>query len=79
MGFAGLTLIFGAVYMLRLFQKSMLGPLNPKFAEVADIKGHELLVLGIVVLLILAIGIYPNALLQLSEASVTQLIQQVNF
>lgn len=79
MAFAGLTLIFGAVYMLRLFQKTMLGPLDAKYAGVVDVKGHELVVLGVVVLLILAIGIYPNALLRLSEASVTQLIDQVKF
>lgn len=79
MGIAGLTLIFGAVYMLRLFQKTMLGPLDVKYAGVVDIKGHEAVVLGVVVLLILVIGIYPNALLRLSEASVTQLIQQVKF
>ena len=79
MAVAGLTLIFGAVYMLRLFQKTMFGPIETKYTAISDIKGHELVVLAVVVMLILAIGIYPNALLQLSEASVTQLIDQVKF
>ncbi len=79
MAIAGLTLIFGAVYMLRLFQKTMLGPLDTKYAVIKDIKGYEMLVLGVIVVLIIAIGIYPNALLQLSEASVTHLVQQISF
>src|SRR5690606_22380252 len=79
MAIAGLTLIFGAVYMLRLFQKTMLGPLDPKYVDVRDIKGHEVLLLGVVVILIIVIGVYPNALLRLSEASVTRLVQQISF
>lgn len=76
---AGLTLILGAVYMLRLFQKSMLGPLNANYAEVKDASGTEVLVLVIVSALIIYLGIFPNGLLKLSEASVTQLIQSVKF
>jgi len=79
MAIAGLTLIFGAVYMLRLFQRTMLGPLDPKYANVTDIKGYEVLVLGVIAVLIVAIGVYPNALLHLSEASVTRLVEQIKF
>lgn len=77
--FAGLTLIFGAVYMLRLFQKSMLGPLENRFMEVSDIKGYEIIVLFIVTGFVLYLGIFPNGLLDLSAASVEQLVQQVKF
>lgn len=73
----GTTLILGAVYMLRFYQKTMLGqPANERLV-LADIKGHELLVLGIVVVLIILIGILPNGLLHLSEASVSNLLQQI--
>ncbi|MGJ1205917.1 complex I subunit 4 family protein [Sphingobacterium lactis] len=74
---AGTTLIFGAVYMLRLFQKTMLGQIDAKHVSVADISGYEFLVLGLIVILVVVIGILPNGLLHLSEASVTNLIQQV--
>lgn len=77
--FAGLTLILGAVYMLRLFQKSMLGPLNTNYAEVKDAAGTEVFVLVIISALIIYLGIFPNGLLSLSEASVTQLIESVKF
>lgn len=73
----GLTLILGAVYMLRFYQKTMLGELNTSYGEVKDITGHEIVVLGIVVILILVIGVLPNYLLQLSEPSVNGLLQQI--
>lgn len=76
---AGLTLIFGAVYMLRLFQKSMLGPIDSSHITITDIKGHEIVILVVVTGLVIYLGIFPNGLLKLSEASVTQLLQQVKF
>jgi len=75
--FGGLTLIFGAVYMLRLYQKTMLGTLNASHIQVEDIKGHEIVVLGVVSVFTLYLGIFPNALLALSEASILELIQQI--
>lgn len=77
--FGGLTLILGAVYMLRLFQKSMLGPIEIRFVEISDIKGYEILGLLVISVLIISLGVLPNVLLKLSEASVTQLLQQVKF
>jgi len=73
----GTTLIFGAVYMLRLFQKTMLGQINDNQVQVKDVSGYEVLVLSIIVILIILIGVLPNGLLQLSEASVSQLLQQI--
>ena len=73
----GTTLILGAVYMLRLFQKTMLGQINDSHVHVADIKGYEVVVLSIIVILIILIGVLPNGLLHLSEASVSQLLQQI--
>lgn len=77
--FAGLTLILGAVYMLRLFQKSMLGPVDSRYFEVSDIKGYEVVGLIVIAALVIYLGIFPNELLKLSEASVGQLLQQVKF
>lgn len=74
----GLTLIFGAVYMLRLFQRTMLGT-NDVYNGARDIEGHEVLVLLVVSVLVLYLGLFPNSLLHLSEASVNQLLQQVKF
>lgn len=75
--FAGLTIILGAVYMLRMYQGVMLGEIKQHTASFKDVKGVELFVLALIVILILVIGIYPSPLLHLSEASVTDLVKQV--
>ncbi|MVZ66764.1 NADH-quinone oxidoreductase subunit M [Sphingobacterium sp. DK4209] len=75
--FGGTTLILGAVYMLRLFQKTMLGNISDSNVQVKDINGVEVLVLVLIVALVIVIGILPNMLLNISEASVSQLLQQI--
>ncbi|KHJ37095.1 NADH-quinone oxidoreductase subunit M [Pedobacter glucosidilyticus] len=75
---AGLTIIFGAVYMLRMYKAVMQGETNESTASFKDINGSEFLVLAVVCLLIIVIGVYPNAFLHISEASVENLINQVN-
>lgn len=75
--FAGLTIIFGAVYMLRMYQNVMLGKTNDLTINFTDIKGSEKVVLYTVCGLIILLGVYPKPVLQLSEASVQHLIEQV--
>ncbi|RZK77105.1 MAG: NADH-quinone oxidoreductase subunit M [Pedobacter sp.] len=75
--FAGLTIIFGAVYMLRMYQNIMLGPTNDVTVGFTDIKGSEQVVLYLICALIIILGIYPKPVLHLSEAAVQQLIEQV--
>ncbi len=74
--FGGLTLILGAVYMLRFYQKSMLGQVSASNENVVDIKLGSVFLLGLLVAAILFIGVFPNYLLRLSEPSVIELIQQ---
>ncbi len=76
--FGGLTLILGAVYLLRMFQKTMLGEVNEKTRGFVDIKGTELLVLGVITFLVIGIGVYPKPLLAISEAAVTELVNSVH-
>ncbi len=75
---AGLTIIFGAVYMLRSYQKIMLGETNALTASFKDIAGTEKIVLYTICALIIIIGVYPKPLLQLSDASVQHLLEQIN-
>jgi NADH-quinone oxidoreductase subunit M len=75
---AGLTIIFGAVYMLRMYQGIMLGKTNDLTIEFKDIKGTETLTLYIICALVIALGVYPKPILHLSEASVQHLLEQVN-
>lgn len=75
--FAGLTIILGAVYMLRMYQNVMLGKTNDLTIGFTDIKGSEKVVLYTICVLIIVLGVYPKPILQLSEASVQHLIEQV--
>lgn len=75
---AGLTIIFGAVYMLRMYQKIMLGETNALTITFTDISGTEKVVLYTVCVLIIAMGVYPKPILHLSEASVQHLLEQIN-
>ncbi len=72
---AGVTIILGAVYMLRTFQKSMSGETNALTASFADLKWNEKAVLYPIVLLIILIGIYPAPVLSISESAVAKLME----
>ncbi len=75
---AGLTIIFGAVYMLRMYKNVMQGEANELTLTFTDIAGSEKLVLGIICVLIIAIGVYPQPILHISEAAVTNLVNTVS-
>ncbi len=71
---AGLTIILGAVYMLRTFQRSMSGETNAATAGFTDLTMQEKLVLFPMVVLIIGIGVYPMPLLEISEAAVDNIL-----
>jgi NADH-quinone oxidoreductase subunit M len=75
---AGLTIIFGAVYMLRMYKNVMQGETNALTALFADVRGSEKLVLVIICVLIIGIGVYPQPILHISEAAVTNLVDTVS-
>jgi len=70
--FGGLTIILGAVYMLRAYKAMMLGEAKGTFA---DLNAREKLVLYPLVVLILLMGIYPDPWLRISEAASQNLLQ----
>jgi NADH-quinone oxidoreductase subunit M len=72
---AGLTIILGAVYMLRSFQQSMSGEPTANTASFADLTGHEKLVLYPIVILVILIGVYPTPLLEISESAVKNIVE----
>ena len=65
--FAGLTIILGAVYMLRLFKNVMLGPGGIRVPEFPDLYWNEKLALGLLVLVIFVMGVYPKPILDMAE------------
>jgi NADH-quinone oxidoreductase subunit M len=75
---AGTTIILGGVYMLRMYKNVMQGPTNDLTITFTDISGSERVVMAIICALIIIIGVYPQPILHLSEAAVTQLTDTVN-
>ncbi|CAG5009939.1 NADH-quinone oxidoreductase subunit M [Dyadobacter sp. CECT 9275] len=74
---AGLTIILGSVYMLRLFQKSMFGPKSKWVEGFQDLTLKERAVLLPLIIMVFWIGIYPNTFLKLTEPAVNQLLTLV--
>jgi NADH-quinone oxidoreductase subunit M len=77
-GVAGLTIILGAVYMLRLMQRSMFGESNTVTAKFSDVKGTEVAVLLPIAAVVLLMGIFPNVFLKITEPAVNSLLQLIH-
>ncbi len=73
--FAGLTIILGAVYMLRMYQKVMLGESMLEGMVFPDLYWNEKVVLVTIGILIFALGIYPKPILELTEPVLKNLIK----
>lgn len=73
--FAGISVILGAVYMLRSYQSIMLGETNAMTAPFAPLTGSEKAVLIIICAAIIAFGVYPKPLLDIAEPSVLKLVE----
>jgi len=72
---ATLGTILSAAYMLWLYRKVIFGKLEkPSLFNIRDIGWREIVVLAPLVILTILIGVYPKPVLDLSSASVAQLI-----
>ncbi|HEY6163092.1 MAG TPA: NADH-quinone oxidoreductase subunit M [Bacteroidia bacterium] len=72
--FAGLTVILGAVYMLRSYQNVMLGETNSVTAGFAPLTASEKTVLIPLVILIIVMGVYPKPLMEIAEPAVQNIL-----
>ena len=69
-----LTIVLSAVYMLSMYKRTFFGNLvKEENKKLKDIFGRELVALGSLVVLIIALGIYPKIVLEPLNVSVTQL------
>ena len=75
--FGGLTVILGAVYMLRGYQTMMLGETTARTSVFADLTNNEKWILIPICILIIAFGVYPKPILDLTEPSVKALMDGV--
>lgn len=75
--FAGLTIIFCAVYMLRMFQFSMLGECNTE-TENKTIPIAQLIPLFVVAFFVISIGFFPQWYLDLFQNSSAGLLNMIS-
>jgi NADH-quinone oxidoreductase subunit M len=75
---AGITIILGAVYTLRMIQKVIYGNTNQLTETGTDIGYNEKLVLGIIVIIILVAGVYPKPFLDLTRDTTELILQEAN-
>ncbi len=73
--FALIGVVVGAVYMLWMFQRLVLGPVTPYVATLPDLTRREMVAVIPMAVVVLAIGVYPNVLLNVIHTSVTTLAQ----
>jgi len=75
---AATTLILGAAYTLWLVKRVIFGPIaNDGVATLDDLNGREFLILGVLAVVVLLLGIWPAPLLELMQASVQHLVEQI--
>jgi NADH-quinone oxidoreductase subunit M len=66
---AGLTIILGAVYMLRMYQYTVLGETNSLTAGFEDLNWQELLVFALIIVAIFEVGLFPKQLMHMMQPS----------
>ena len=72
----GSTIIFGAYYMLKMFQNVMLGETNAKvFAEITS---NEAIVLVIILAFLLFFGLYPKPIVDFVTPSLKEILLNIN-
>ncbi|MBI3061032.1 MAG: NADH-quinone oxidoreductase subunit M [Deltaproteobacteria bacterium] len=75
LGASGVILTAG--YLLWTIQRIYLGPTNEKYKMLAEINGRELFTLIPLGIIVVILGVYPHAVLDLLRASLDQLNQAV--
>jgi NADH-quinone oxidoreductase subunit M len=72
---AATGVILSAVYALSLYRRVIFGEIvNPKLAGIADLERREVAIFAPLVVSTLLLGVYPNAVFEVTTASVTRLI-----
>jgi len=72
---ACLTIILGAVYLLRMFQRAMLGTNNTVTADFKDLTLSEHLTFLPLVVLVFVMGVYPSPLIKLAQPVIENILK----
>jgi NADH-quinone oxidoreductase subunit M len=75
---ATVGIILAAIYILWLYQRTMTGPVQPGLETMPDLKARELWAIGPLIALIVALGVYPQPVLNMINPAVNQTLAQVH-
>ena len=78
MAFAGISIILAAVYTLNMVQKVFYGQDNTITAVVSQVTAMQKIVLTVIVIMIFASGIYPKPLFDLTQQTVSGILNYLN-
>ena len=67
---ATFAIVITAAYVLRLYQRTMTGPLNPALQGLTDLKGREITALVPIMALTILLGLFPAPLLNVVNPAV---------
>jgi NADH-quinone oxidoreductase subunit M len=70
--------LLGAGYMLWALQRVFFGPLNEKWSTLVDIDKRELAMFIPLSIIIIFLGVYPSAMLDIMNTSVNSLVNFVS-
>ncbi|GAA2758657.1 NADH-quinone oxidoreductase subunit M [Actinopolymorpha rutila] len=71
------SIILAALYMLILFQRTMTGPTAAAVAKMPDLRGREKLAIAPLVVLIIALGVFPKPALDVISPAVDATMKRV--
>jgi NADH-quinone oxidoreductase subunit M len=71
-------IVFAALYVLWMYQRTMQGKLNPNLPKMADLSVREAWVIGPVLALVIALGVYPKPVIDIITPAVKATMQDVN-
>lgn len=73
----GVSIILSAVYTLNMIQKVFYGNTSAITAQARDIRFNEKLVLGILVIVIVVMGVYPKPLMEITQGTVDTIFSKM--
>lgn len=75
--FACLGIVLSAAYMLAMVQKTFYGKTNALTEQVSKISAGQGIVLFVLVIAVLALGIYPEPVIHLTQSTVTNILDKL--
>jgi NADH-quinone oxidoreductase subunit M len=72
-------LLVTAIFLLTLIQRVFCGPLNARWSQMPDLTMRERLLVAVPIALMFVLGIWPQFVLGMVDATVVKMVQQFNF